>query len=344
MKIIKSKIIIKNISINKFSKIIDAVSRLEKTKFKFLIVVDKNNFFLGVLNDGDIRRGLLSGYTIEDKIKKIFNKNPVYLKKMIDESGIEKLIIKKDVNFIPIIKNKKVERVFVGNNDDHTKIKNKLVIMAGGKGTRLGKFTKKIPKPMLKIKGRPIMDHLIENSKKQGVFDFIISVNYLGSVISNYFKNGKSRNINIKYIKEKLPLGTAGSLYFLKNEKNDLLVTNADLITNVDFSDLLKFHKDHKSDFTVVIKKINWSFPYGAIKYKNFKLIELNEKPMYKSEVIAGVYALNPRVLKEIKKPSFLNITDLINKLISLKKNVHVYPIYEEWTDIGSYNDYLKMK
>ena len=131
-------------------------------------------------------------------------------------------------------------------------------------------------------------------------------------------------------------------MFYLKNEQSDLIVTNADLLTDISYSDLLSFHKKKKSDFTVVIKKLKWSFPYGAIKYKNFRLKELNEKPMFKSDVIAGVYAINPKVLDNLKKAQYLNITDLITKIIKLNKKVYVYPIYEDWIDIGSYNEYLK--
>tara|TARA_B100001175_G_scaffold317775_1_gene336363 strand:- start:3141 stop:4175 length:1035 start_codon:yes stop_codon:yes gene_type:complete len=344
MKVIKSKKLIQSLSVSVNTKIINIISKLEKTKNKFLLVVDKNNFFLGVINDGDIRRGLLKGFSTDNKIQKIYNRNSFYLKKKIEEKKIENIFYQKQIHFFPIIKNKKIELIYISNSYSNPKIENKLVIMAGGKGLRLKKFTKKIPKPMLKIKGKPILEHLIENSKNQGIHNYIITINYLASKITKYFGNGNNRNIKIKYIKEKNPLGTAGSLFFLKNEKKDLIITNADLFTEINYLELLNFHKKNKSDFTVVIKKLNWSFPYGSIKYNNFRLVKLDEKPMYKTEVIAGVYVVNPKVLKELRKLTYLNITDLISKLVKLKKKVFVYPIYENWTDIGSYNEYLKIK
>ena len=344
MKVIKSRKLIKSLSVGSNSKIIDIISKLEKTKNKFLLVVDKNNFFLGVINDGDIRRGLLKGFTTEDKIKKIYNKNSFYIKKKIEEKKIENIFYKKQIQFFPVIKNKKIQLIYLSNLYSNPKIENKLVIMAGGKGLRLKKITQKVPKPMLKVKGKPILEYLIENSKNQGIYNYIITINYLASKITKYFGNGLNRNIKIKYIRETKPLGTAGSLFYLKNESKDLIITNADLFLGINYSELLDFHKKNNSDFTVVIKKLKWSFPYGSIKYKNFRLVKLDEKPMYRTEVLAGVYVINPKILKEINKPSYLNITDLISKLIKLKKKVCVYPIYENWTDIGSYNEYLKIK
>lgn len=344
MKTLKSKIQIKKFYIKSHSKIFQAISQLENIRSKFLLVVDKKNLFQGVLNDGDIRRGLLKGFSIEDKIYKIFNNKPIILNRVLSQIEIEKIFTDKKINFFPIVKKKRVQMIYVNDDYNKSKLENKLVVMAGGKGTRLGKFTKKIPKPMLKIKNKPILEHLIDRSKRQGVYNYILAVNHLSSVIKKYFKNGKSKNINIDYIEEKKPLGTAGSLYYLRKEKKDFIVTNADLFTNIDYLDLLSFHKKKKSDFTVVIKKLKWSFPYGAIKYKNFRLVQLNEKPMFKSDVIAGVYAVNPKILKILKSAEHLNVTDFINRILKLKKKVFIYPIYEDWIDIGSYNEYLKIK
>ena len=344
MKILKSKKKIEVFYIKKNSKIIDAISKLNDVKSKFLLVVDNKSLYQGVLNDGDIRRGILKGFNIDDKISNIYNKNPISFNKSLTPIKSEKIFNDKKINFFPIINNKRVKEIFVNEEFNKPTLDNKLVVMAGGKGTRLGKFTKYTPKPMLKIKGKPILEHLIDRSKKQGVCNYIFTVNYLSSIIKKYFKNGKSKNIKIDYLHEKKPLGTAGSLYYLKKEKKDLIVSNADLFTNIDYLDLLSFHKKNKSDFTVVIKKMKWSFPYGAIKYKNFRLAKLNEKPVYKSDVIAGVYVINPKILNILKSPRYLNITDLIQKILKLKKKIFIYPIYEDWIDIGSYNEYLKIK
>lgn len=242
-KMYKSNIINENFKIKK------AILLLNKLPNKFCIIVDNNNCFLGTLTDGDIRRGLLKNYTIEDKISKFYNSSSFTLKKKCPYSEIEYLMNLKKLNFIPQInKLNKIVNIHVKNYaKEIKKLPNIMLIMAGGKGKRLRPLTKNIPKPLLPVNGRPIIEKIILLAKKQGISKFIVSINYLGKMIKNYLGDGKKLGVKIEYLEEKKPLGTAGSLFLLKNIDTPFVVSNADIISNIDYSSMIQYHKKFKS-------------------------------------------------------------------------------------------------
>ena len=217
--------------------------------------------------------------------------------------------------------------------------------MAGGKGKRLLPLTKKIPKPMLKISGKPMVERLVIKACKEGFDNFIFSVNYLSHKIINYFKDGKKWGVKIKYIQETKPLGTIGSLAFLKNLKfKNLIVINCDVITRLNFNDLLIFHENHKQIATVASIILETKNQFGVIKTKGSRLIEMVEKPLQKNYVNGGIYVFKKSIIKNIKKNKKLDINDLFKKIIKLNKKIIVYPLHEPWTDIGVIKELKKAK
>ena len=221
---------------------------------------------------------------------------------------------------------------------------NQIVLMAGGKGTRLRPLTKNIPKPLIKINDIPLIESLILKFINQGFNKFIISVNYLGKKIEKYLGNGKKFGCNIKYVKEKKYLGTAGSLSLIKNMKfkKPLLVMNSDIVTNIDFDSLISYHKTHKADLTICAKNYRNVSLYGELGTKNYRVISIKEKPIKDVFVNLGIYVINPSILKSVEKRE-LHMTDLINFLINKKKKIFYYPTFENWIDIGNKKDLQKL-
>ena len=330
-KMYKSNIINENFKIKK------AILLLNKLPNKFCIIVDNNNCFLGTLTDGDIRRGLLKNYTIEDKISKFYNSSSFTLKKKCPYSEIEYLMNLKKLNFIPQInKLNKIVNIHVKNYaKEIKKLPNIMLIMAGGKGKRLRPLTKNIPKPLLPVNGRPIIEKIILLAKKQGISKFIVSINYLGKMIKNYLGDGKKLGVKIEYLEEKKPLGTAGSLFLLKNIDTPFVVSNADIISNIDYSSMIQYHKKFKSFVTIGSINMSDKNLYGTIIFKNKKVLRIEEKKENRYFINAGIYILDPSVKNFIKGNEYHDMTDLIEKLISKKKNVNLFPIHEKWFDYG---------
>lgn len=315
------------------AKIKEALKLLQNSKIKTLVVINQNNKLLGTITDGDIRRGLLRNIYINDSIKKVYNKNPNFY---VEGSKTKKKFPRK---FLPVVdKNKKFLRI---SHYLETKksLPNPVFILAGGKGKRLMPLTKKTPKPLVKIDHKnSILGLLLQNLKREGFINFYISVNYLSENFKNYFKTNYS-DLNIKILKESKTLGTAGplSLLDLKNIKDSILVLNGDLITNMNFSQLLNYHKSTKSDMTVCVKKESQVFRFSKLDVdKNQNIKSIKEKPNIEHLLSAGIYLINKKLIKIIKKNQYLDMPDLISKLIQNKYRVKAFYIFENWLDVGT--------
>ena len=319
--------------------IFDALKNLEKSGFQIVLVVDKKNKFLGTLTDGDIRNGIIKGVNLNSKIVSLVNKKPFILNENSSYEEALVLMNKKKVNHIPIIKNKKIIGIYTRANFQKYFVfenKNIFFIMAGGRGLRLKPLTNKTPKPLLKYKNKKLIEHTILKAKKAGFNNICISVNYLKDKIISFLGNGKKYNLNINYIEEVKKLGTAGSLAYLRNKTNlPIIITNCDIISSINFSQLLDFHKNQKSDLTVVIKEFESQNPFGEIKIKKKRIINIIEKPISLSYINAGIYVINPNLLKYIPKNKLFDMNLLIALLNKKNKNVMPYPITSKWMDVS---------
>ena len=332
--------------LDKDSKIKDAIRILNQCKTKIVLVTENKFTLLGTVTNGDIRRNLIKGYTKEDSIIYAVNKKPLSIKSNYPSNKIFDLMIMNKINSIPVINNsKRIKGLYFLLNHKNNLTKDTLfLIMAGGKGKRLLPLTKKTPKPMLKISGKPMAERLIIKASKEGFKNFVFSVNYLSNKIINYFKDGKKWGVKIEYIKESKPLGTAGSLAHLENFKNkNIVVINCDVITNLNLNDFLIFHSTHKQIATVASIIHETKNQFGIIKTKGSRLVEIVEKPLQKNYVNAGIYAFNKKILKYITKNEKIDIHDLFKKLIKDKKKIIVYPLHETWTDIGVHQELKKV-
>ena len=323
----------------------DCAESLNHSGLQIINVVDNDKKFIGTITDGDIRRGLLNGLNLNSPIKSILNKKPIISKIDITEHEAANILKKFEIIHLPIIKDNKLAGLyFIGNakSKEHF-IENKVIIMAGGFGKRLGNLTKNTPKPMLRLNGKPLLQHIIEKLIKEGFREVYISIFYLKNKIKDYFSDGKKFGIKIKYIEEKHPMGTIGCLSLLKNKMtNSFFLINCDVITNLNFKEMLNFHKNKNSGSTIAIKNFEFINPYGVItsKHNNFKKFE--EKPATIFNINAGVYVFKPYVVDIIKKNKIKSIPDLFNFLQSKNKKILTYPMYETWEDYGLNTKELK--
>ncbi len=329
--------------ITKGSLLKDALSKLNKIiGEKILFIVDNDMTFLGSVTDGDIRRGLISNGSLDQRIESFQQLNPKFFYE--NNIDLDQLIILRQNGYkvIPLVDEKKKIKYLI----DFNKIKSYLpldtVIMAGGKGKRLLPFTKKTPKPLLKVAGRPIIEHGFDFLKLYGIKNFWVSINYLKDDIKNFFSSGYE-DLNIKFIEERKPLGTIGSLSMIENlNHKHLLITNSDLLTNLDYEDFYLDFIKNDADISLVTIPYKVQIPYGIIKNDENKVKKISEKPTYTYYSNAGIYLIKREVIDTIPKKTFYNATDLITKVISNNKKVISYPFSGYWLDIGKPDDYRR--
>ena len=335
---------IENIKISTSFTIRRALKVISRGGIKIAIVVDKKGKLLGTLSDGDIRRGFLKGLTINSSIKSIFYKSPLTAKVTDNKKKLLKIAISKQIYQIPVV-DKNGKAVSIHILEDLFKIKNKfnkIVIMAGGKGMRLRPLTENVPKPMLKVGNKPILQIILEKFKKSGFDDFILCVNYKSKLIKDHFGDGKHFGVNIEYINEKKRMGTAGALsLFKKKPLEPFFVVNGDLLTNLDYEKMLDFHNDHRSIATMCVAEYNIESPYGEVILNNENITSIEEKPTHKVFVNAGIYILDPKCIDLIPK-QFYDMPSLFKKLITKKNKIISFPLGEYWLDIGRLNDFKK--
>jgi len=321
------------------------IKKLEQTALQVIIVVGKNRKLIGTITDGDIRRGLLKGLTVKDKINSVINKKPIAVNSKVNISKIKKIMSKFNIRQIPIINEKKqvINLFTIDKLNLSKKINNEIIFMVGGKGKRLMPLTKLIPKPMLKIRGTPILERLVKKAKIEGFYNIIFITNHLDKVIKNYFKSGSKWGVKIKYFNENTPLGTAGGLRFIKdNKKNPVIVSNGDVVTEFSFRNLLDFHQKKNNKVTIAVKKFEVENPYGVVRMYQEKVVDLIEKPVSKSYISAGIYVFNPSLFKKIDKNKYMDMTTFINILLKDKININACPLHESWLDVGRHVDYKK--
>jgi len=316
-----------------------AIELLQKGGFRIALVADSQRKLVGTVTDGDIRRALIDKLTMTSQVKLIMNPNPISVSNKVENKDILALMTDQDILHMPIIDE---NGILCGLETlqhliETPKHDNPIFLMAGGFGTRLHPLTKNVPKPLLKLSGKPILETIIEQFKLYGFHDFYISTHFESNQIQEYFNNGESQSISITYLHEDVPLGTAGSLGLLdKNKLLDLplIVMNSDLLTKVDFNELLSFHNSQGGDATMCVREHSFQVPYGVVKTKSHQVISIEEKPTHKFFVNAGIYVLNPSILDDLDGKTYLDMPNLLEQKIKSGK-INMFPLHEYWLDIG---------
>jgi dTDP-glucose pyrophosphorylase/predicted transcriptional regulator len=311
-----------------------------------LFVCNEKNQMVGTLTEGDIRRTLLKGNALNDGVEICMNKNFKYLNQQNFSSATISILKEKKIRFVPFLnKNKIIERIY-----DLETIQSILpveaVIMCGGKGERLRPLTTDIPKPLLQVGNKPIMEHSIDRMSEFGIQKFHLSVNYLKEKIITHFSNGEQKGIEIKYIEENSPLGTIGSLSLIKKISTEfVLVQNGDLITNINYEKFYLNAVKSKAAISVATVPYTVDVPFAILNLdKKNQVKALHEKPRYTYEANAGIYLIHHTMLKFIPKNKAFNATDLIQAAIDNNLIVNTFPILGYWTDVGRMEDFVKVQ
>lgn len=320
-----------------------AIERLDNNEAHIVLIVDENRHLVGTVTDGDVRRGILRGISLSDSVQKIMNCEPVKADTSVDKNAIYALMRKKEIRQIPLVnENGKVCGLEVLEDLIHFNKKNNIVVlMAGGLSTRLRPLTNDCPKPMLNVGGKPILETILTSLIESGFYQFYISINYLAEQIQSYFGNGEKWGVEIKYLHEHDKMGTAGALSLLPQDMVEpFLVMNSDLLTKVDFNQLLRFHQEQDAKATMCVREFDYTVPYGICKLENNYIVEVVEKPTYKFFINAGVYVLEPKVLTYFPKNTYYDMPNFFSTLISMKQKTAAFPIREYWLDIGQLSDF----
>jgi len=313
---------------------------------RIALVVDDDGKLLGVVTDGDIRRALIRHTDMECAVEKIMNSTPITALKSKSADKIMSMMKNGSLLHIPLVDK---QGLLVGLETlqhllENKKYDNPVFIMAGGFGTRLHPLTKDIPKPLLDVGNRPILATIIDQFIDAGFHKFYISTHYKAEMIRDYFGDGSTLGVDIEYVHEEVPLGTAGSLGLLPNNvsKLPIIMMNGDLLTKVNFEHLLTFHNEQDGLATMCIREYDFQVPYGVVHIKKDQVVSIVEKPVHKFFVNAGVYVLEQELINTIDGDVYLDMPNLLENKIDKGEKISVFPIYEYWLDIGQMEEYKK--
>jgi len=343
----------KDITIYFSATVREAMEAMGKASEKVLLVVDDEQTLLGALSDGDIRRYILRGGDLSGTIQGAYQTDPIFVfQDDYDIERIKKILTKNRIGLIPILhKNRKIadfvtwETIFGNNREsEKQKLDVPVVIMAGGRGTRLEPFTRVLPKPLIPVGDKPVIDHIIDRFRVYGINKFYLTIHHMSRIIRAYFEE-KEPDYSIRFAEEDEPRGTAGSLKLLADKLNKpFFVSNCDIVIETDYADLYRFHMQNKYDITLVASAKQFNIPYGICELNGGGSLErIEEKPEYNFLINAGMYVLNPTVLELIPDNKLFHITHLIDKIKENGGQIGVYPVSEKsWIDVGQWAEYRK--
>ena len=318
--------------------VLDALHIIDRATTQIALVVDDEKCLLGTLTDGDIRRGFICGETLESPVCRLMNSNFHSVSEIHDQSLVFEMMRKKSLRQIPVLDDQgRVSKLILLKEFlEPLDLPNAVVIMAGGKGTRLRPYTENCPKPMLLVDDKPMLEILLEQCIASGFRNFYFSVNYLKEYIIDYFQNGEKWGVSISYLVENEPLGTAGSLQLLPSHLTEpFLVMNGDVLTKLDTSRLLNFHHEHDALGTMCVREYTATVPFGVVQTNGVDLESFIEKPSYTYFVNAGVYIINPKLLSLISENQKIDMPTLLQNAQEAGHRISVCPIHEYWLDIG---------
>lgn len=320
----------------------DVIQNLDQVAIQIVLVAEEHGKLVGTISDGDIRRGLLKGLRLDSPIDSIIQRTPLVVPDALGRELVLQLMTANQVRQIPIV------------DDAHCVIglhlwdkaaapperAATLVVMAGGMGTRLRPHTEHCPKPMLEVAGRPMLEHIVERAKAEGFRRFVFAIHYLGQVIEEHFGSGERFGVQIDYVRERAPLGTAGALCLLQPEPLDaFIVTNGDVITDIRYGELLDFHSRHHAVATMAVRLHEWQHPFGVVQMRGVEIVGFEEKPVVRSHINAGVYALSPEALHCLTRDLPCDMPTLFERLQTKGLRTVAYPMHEPWLDVGQPGD-----
>jgi len=323
-----------------------AIEILDKAALRIALIVDDGGRLQGTLTDGDVRRALLKHLPLGTPVAEVMNPNPRVAKQGWTESRVLAMLEEHDLLQLPLIDD---NRNVVGLTNLHDLLNkhrydNPVFLMAGGFGTRLRPLTNNCPKPMLKVGDKPILEQILLGFVNAGFHHFYISTHYMPEVIRDHFGSGEKWGVSIEYIHEEEPLGTGGALGLLPHEDINLplFVMNGDLLTSLNIRSFLEFHESHGSLATMCVRKYEHQVPYGVITSEGTQIKSMIEKPVHKFFVNAGIYLLNPELVKSVGRGVRVDMPTLLEQQIEEGRPVNMFPVHEYWLDIGQMGDFQR--
>ncbi len=327
------------------STLTETLDKINRGSIGLALVSNPDGVLIGIVTDGDIRRALLSGKSLSSPVQEIMNQSPLTCPASMTHQEIRRFMRSHKIEQLPILDDQKrtVNVVSINSELWSSFLPNAALLMCGGLGTRLRPLTETCPKPLLRVGSKPILEIIIESLIDAGFRHFYFSVRYRSEMIRDYFGNGEQYGIDIEYVEEDDPLGTAGALGLLPDTpSDDLLVMNGDLLTKVNFQDLISHHHDSGALATMAVREYTYKVPFGVVNCKDNVITSLSEKPSYAYLVNAGIYAISPQLIDMLRARPHqpLDMPDLFNELINNGKKTLAYPLKDYWLDIGRIDDF----
>jgi len=325
------------------------MGQIEANGQAIALVLDEDGRLQATVTDGDIRRAILNQTDLDRPILNLFEntppalgRGPVTAPQGTSSEELLRLMSEFGIRHIPIVdsSDRVLEISLLSDLIQNQQLPVTAVVMAGGRGSRLRPLTENLPKPMLPLAGRPVMELIIEQLKKAGIRQVNLTTHFQSKVIHNHFGDGRSFGVDIDYVEEDQPLGTAGSLSLLQESNDPLLVINGDILTKVDFRAMVDFHHEHEAEMTVAVRPHEVQIPYGVVETDGAIITGITEKPTIQNFINAGIYLLNPNVRRLVPEGEKYDMPDLIQRLINEGRCVASFPVHEYWLDIGQLDDY----
>ena len=319
-----------------------AIRNLDESALQIALVVSTEGTLLGTITDGDIRRALLRGLELGSSIGTIMQREPLVVPPQLVRDTVLQLMQANKIHQLPVVDEQR--RVVGLHLWDELMVPgqrpNLMVIMAGGRGTRLRPHTESCPKPLLRVGGKPMLEHIIERAKGEGFQRFVLAIHYLGSMIESYFGDGSRWQVQIDYLREEAPLGTAGAIGLL-NPRPDVpfVVSNGDVLTDIRYGELLDFHCLHGASATMAVRLHEWQHPFGVVRTNGVDIVGFDEKPIACSHINAGIYVLEPVALEVLRAGEHCDMPTLFSRLQERTARTIVYPMHEPWLDVGRADD-----
>ncbi|MBL8441112.1 MAG: nucleotidyltransferase family protein [Betaproteobacteria bacterium] len=321
----------------------DAIRNLDQVAIKIVLVTKESGELEGTISDGDIRRGLLRGLNLTSPITTVIHRNALVVPPEMGRDTVMQLMVANKIQQIPVVDEQhRIIGLHLWDEINAPQARpNLMVIMAGGKGTRLRPHTGNCPKPMLPVGGKPMLEHIINRAMADGFSRFLLAVHYLGYMIEEYFGDGKRLSANIDYLREQSPLGTAGALGLMPEKPEaPFVVTNGDVLTDIHYGELLDFHIRQGAAATMAVRVHEWQHPFGVVQTRGVEIIGFEEKPIARSHINAGVYVLAPEALEVLAANEPCDMPTLFERLQARERRTVAYPMHEPWLDVGRPSDY----
>jgi len=319
----------------------DAIRSLDETGLQIVIVVEADGVLVGTVTDGDIRRGILRGAVLTSPLSEVLHRDSLVVPPHLGREAVMQLMQANKVRQLPVVD---PGGCVVGVHlwDElalPVERPNLMILMAGGRGIRLHPHTEQCPKPLVSVAGRPMLEHIIERAKKSGFSRFVVALHYLGDMIEEYFGDGSTWGVEISYLREQSPLGTAGALRLLDPRPDvPFLVSNGDVLADVRYSEILDFHEQHGAAGTMAVRVHEWQHPFGVVRTNGVDIVGFEEKPVSRTHINAGIYVMEPATVDLIARGEACDMPTLFTRIQGIGRTI-VYPMHEPWLDVGQADD-----